>query len=362
MSETPPDNGYKPKLRRQRKTNDRGASLSDVAKCAKVSTATVSRVLNNPEKVTEKSRLVVQAAIDKLGYIPDGAARALASSHTRTIGAVVPTLDNAIFAAGVQGFQRRLKKRGYTVIVTSHEYDLLEELNEVKTLLRQGIDALLMVGSVHDPKLLQLLEDKKIPYVNCWAYKPESSQPYIGFDNKKAAKKLTEYLLDLGHREIAVIAGHTRNNDRATDRLLGVREAIEARNLKLPQSKILERSYTVKQGREAMRILLQDSSPPTAVMCGNDILALGALAECQSGGIRVPDDISITGFDDLDISAQIIPPLTTIHVPLAEMGELAADFLVSQINNENSLLHTEIDTDLMVRSTTAKPRSSLFIE
>lgn len=361
MSETPSDNSYKPKLRRQRKTNDKGASLNDVAKCAKVSTATVSRVLNNPEKVAEKSRLVVQAAIDKLGYIPDGAARALASRHTRTIGAVVPTIDNAIFATGIQGFQSRLKKHGYTVIVTSHEYDLIEELNEVKILLRQGIDALLMVGSVHDPQLLQLLEEKKTPYVNCWAYKPDSSQPYIGFDNKNAAKKLTEYLLDLGHSEIAVIAGRTRNNDRAMDRLLGVREAIEGRNLTLSQNKILERSYTVKQGREAMRILLQDSSPPTAVVCGNDILALGALAECQSVGIRVPEDISITGFDDLDISAQIIPSLTTIHVPLAEMGEFAADFLVSQINNETSLLHTEIDTDLMVRNTTAKPRSSISI-
>lgn len=361
MSERPSDTENKPKLRRQRKSSDKGASLNDVARFAKVSTATVSRVLNNPEKVAEKSRLLVQAAIDQLGYIPDGSARALASNHTRAIGAVVPTLDNAIFAAGVQGFQSRLKKLGYTVIVTSHEYDLVEELNEVKTLLRQGIDALLLVGSIHDPSLPKLLEEKKIAYVNCWSYKPGSSQPYIGFDNKKAARKLTNYLLDLGHRDIAIIAGHTRNNDRAMDRLLGILEAMEERNLKLPQNNILERSYTVKQGREAMRILLQGSSPPTAVMCGNDILALGALAECQSVSIRVPEDISITGFDDLDISAQIIPPLTTIHVPLAEMGELAANFLVSQINNESTLLHTEMKTDLMVRGTTAKPRTSIPI-
>lgn len=349
----------KPKSRRQRKSSDKGASLSDVARYAKVSTATVSRVLNNPEKVAEKSRLLVQAAIDELGYIPDGAARALASSHTKAIGAVVPTLDNAIFAAGVQGFQSRLKKLGYTVIVTSHEYDLEEEFNEVKTLLRQGIDALLLVGSIHDPGLQQLLEEKKIAYVNSWTYKPDSSQPYIGFDNKKAAKKLAGYLLDLGHQEIAVIAGRTRNNDRARDRLLGIRQAMEERNLVLPQNKILERSYTVKQGREAMRVLLQATVPPTAVMCGNDILAMGALAECQSAGIRVPEEISITGFDDLDISAQIIPPLTTVHVPLVEMGELAANFLVSQINNESTLLHTELKTDLMLRGTTARPRSGL---
>ncbi|MDH5354255.1 MAG: LacI family DNA-binding transcriptional regulator [Gammaproteobacteria bacterium] len=361
MPERYSDTEIKPRSRRQRKSSDRGASLNDVARQAKVSTATVSRVLNNPEKVAEKSRLMVQAAIDQLGYIPDGVARALASNHTGAIGAVVPTLDNAIFAAGVQGFQSRLKKLGYTVILASHEYDLEEEFNEVKTLLRQGIDALLLVGSIHDPRLPKLLEEKKTAYVNCWSYKPNSSQPYIGFDNKNAAKVLTDYLLDLGHRDIAVIVGRTRNNDRAMDRLRGIRQAIEERNLELPQHRILERSYTVKQGREAMRVLLQNSTPPTAVMCGNDILALGALAECQSVGIRVPEELSITGFDDLDISAQIIPPLTTIHVPLAEMGELAANFLVSQINNESTLLHTEMKTELMVRGTTAKPRSSFTV-
>jgi LacI family transcriptional regulator len=112
-----------------------------------VSTATVSRVINNPEKVADKSRVAVNASIDALGYIPDGAARALASRHSRIVGAVVPTLDNALFAAGIQSLQRRLKRHDYTLIVASHEYDLDEEFNEVKMLLRQGVDALLMVGS-----------------------------------------------------------------------------------------------------------------------------------------------------------------------------------------------------------------------
>jgi LacI family transcriptional regulator len=358
MADNKSDSSNKTKLRRQRKTSIRGASLSDVSECANLSTATVSRVINNPEKVSEKSRLVVQAAIEKMGYIADGAASALASRRTKTVGAVVPTLDNAIFAAGIQGLQRRLKKRGYTLIVASHEYDLEEEFIEVKTLLRQGIEGILLVGSVHHPQLLQLLKLKKTPYVNCWAFNPDSPQPYIGFDNRKAAKKLTEYLLDLGHEAFAVIAGHTRNNDRATDRLQGIREAIEERSLELPQNKILERAYSVKQGREATRILLQDSSPPTAIICGNDILALGAVAECQASGIDVPADISITGFDDLDISSQLVPALTTVHVPSKEMGELAADFLVAQINCESQLLHTEVGTDVMIRDTTAKPRLS----
>ena len=342
---------------RQRDFAAKSVSLDDVAQHAGVSTATVSRVINNPEKVADKSRTAVNISIEILGYIPDGAARALASRHSRIIGAVVPTLDNALFAAGIQSLQRRLRQHDYTLIVASHEYDLAEELNEVRMLLRQGVDALLMVGSQHDPALLRLLEEKGIPYVNCWAWDSDSLQPYIGFDNRKAARKIADYLLDLGHVELAVIAGRTENNDRARDRVLGIMDAIEARNLRLAPEKIIERSYSVKQGREAMRQLLQMDELPTAVLCGNDILAMGALAECQSSGIRIPGEISIAGFDDLDMSSQIKPALTTIYVPSAEMGENAAEYLVAKIRQEPIEPPAEIETRLMVRETTAKPRN-----
>ncbi len=142
----------------------------------------------------------------------------------------------------------------------------------------------MLVGSSHNPQLYQLLEGKQIPYVNCWSFNPNSPYPYIGFDNRRAAQKVADYLLDLGHREFAVIAGHTNNNDRAADRLQGTRETLEKRGVALSRGKILERSYSVKQGREAMRILLQTDPPPTAVICGNDVLALGALTECQAAG------------------------------------------------------------------------------
>ena len=145
-------------------------SLSNVAQHAGVSTATVSRVLNTPEKVSESTRLAVKKSIEKLGYIPDGAARALATRQSRIIGAVVPTLDNALFATGIQHFQKQLKYHGYTLIITSHEYDLIEEFNEVKMLLRQGIAGLLLVGSQHAPQLDSLLTEKNLPFVNCWAY------------------------------------------------------------------------------------------------------------------------------------------------------------------------------------------------
>jgi len=342
---------------RQRPVTPKSVSLDDVAQHSGVSTATVSRAINNPEKVAAKSLIAVNASIEVLGYIPDGAARALASRHSGIIGAIVPTLDNALFATGIQSLQRRLRQLDYTLIVASHEYDLEEELNEVKMLLRQGVDALLIVGSQHDPALLKLLNEKRVPYVNCWAWHPDPSQPYIGFDNRKAARTMADYLLDLGHADLAVIAGQTANNDRARDRVLGIKDAIEARNLTLATEKIIERSYSVKQGRDAMRQLLKMGELPTAVLCGNDILAMGAVVECQSSGIKIPAEISITGFDDLEMSSQIIPALTTVYVPSAEMGESAAEYLVAQIRQESLELPAEIETKLMVRETTAKPQS-----
>jgi LacI family transcriptional regulator len=244
----------------------------------------------------------------------------------------------------------------YTLIVASHEYDLEEELHEVKILLRQGIEGVMLVGATHAPELHQLLAGQQTPFVYCWAYDPNSPKPYMGFDNKKASKKITQYLLDLGHQDFALIVGHTDNNDRSSDRLQGSIDAIESSGLTLSEKNIFKRSYSVKQGREAMRILLQNTVRPTAVICGNDVLALGALAQCQAEGVNIPEDISIAGFDDLDMSSQLIPALTTVHVPSAEMGKRAADHLVAQINHETTLLHTEIDIELMVRDTTAPPK------
>lgn len=336
----------------------RSVSLSDVAKHVGVSTATVSRVLNNPEKVAEKKRLMIEKAITELGYIPDGAARALASRHTKTIGAVVPTLDNAIFATGIQALQSKLKSAGYTLLVASHEYDIDEELHEVKTLLRQGVEGIMLVGGTHSPVLDNLLSQQHIPHVNCWAYDANHPKPYVGFDNKKAAERLTRYLLELGHKEFAVIIGHTLNNDRAKDRLTGIKAAIEEQGLKLNEQYILQRSYSVKQGRDAMQAVLKSNDRPTAIICGNDVLALGALAECQAAGISVPDDMSITGFDDLELSSQLVPALTTVRIPSATMGRLAADCLIAQINQENIPLSTEIDIELMIRDTTAAPSAN----
>lgn len=331
--------------------------LADVARLAGVSTASVSRVLNEGDNVRPEMRERVMAAVERLGYVPDGTARALASGRLRTVGAIVPTLDNAIFARGIDAMQRRLAQRGFTLLVASSEYDQDEELREVHALVVRGVDGLVMVGASHRDKVYRLLASKGLPYVNTWVYAPDQPHPSIGFDNRFAGRRLAEYLLNLGHRRIAMVAGITANNDRARARVEGVREALAERGLEIAPGHFMERAYDVREGREALRLLLRLPGPPTAVICGNDVQAMGVLFEAQAQQVAVPEGLSIVGFDDLPISASLVPPLTTVRVPAADMGRRAADYLLDRIAEQDPPAHTELDAELVVRGTTGPPPS-----
>lgn len=330
--------------------------LLDVARQAEVSTATVSRVLNDPGKVRPELAERVHAAIRRLGYVPHGAARALASHRSHTMGAVVPTLDNAIFARGIQALQQRLSEDGYTLLLAMSEYDLAREVLQVEKLIERGIDGLMLIGEAHDPRLYALLHAKGLPYVNTWVFREGSPHPCIGFRNSDAAYRIASYLIDIGHRDIGMIAGISRHNDRAADRIAGVRRALAERGSALPDDWLIERRYDVGEGRQALRQLLGGPRPPTAVICGNDVIAFGALFEARALGMRIPDDLSIIGFDDLDLASQVDPPLTTMHVPSVRMGKGAAAYLLARLVGENPPDATELEASLIVRGTTAPPR------
>jgi len=329
--------------------------LADVARLAQVSTASVSRVLNAPDTVRPATRNRVLAAIDQLGYVLDGAARALKSGRVRSIGAVVPTLDNAIFASAINALQRRLAQRDFTLLVASSDYDAAEELREARALLVRGVDGMVLVGSAHSPELYRLLTQKQVPCVHTWTYLPDEERASIGFDNRLAARRSVDYLVGLGHRNIAMVAGIAADNDRATARLQGVTEGLAAHGLSLDGTQALQRHYDVREGRDAARQLLASRTPPTAIICGNDLLAMGVLFEAQAQGIPVPAQLSIVGFDDLPIASSLVPPLTTVHVPAVDMGQRAADYLLARIHGLEPSLHTRLEADLIVRGTTAPP-------
>lgn len=336
-------------------TADAQPRLADVANHAGVSTATASRALNQPSTVTPRLRQRVQNAVEALGYVPYGPARALASRRSHTIGAVVPTIDNAIFARNIQALQARLFESGFTLLLASSEYDYQREVREVQSLVERGIDGLILVGEARDPSIYRLLGNKHVPYINTWIYRDLSPHPCVGFDNAQAAHQIASYLVDIGHRRIAMVAGVREGNDRAAARVEGVTGALSERSLRFARGHLVEHEYHIVEGRRAASRLLASPDRPTAIICGNDVLALGVLFECRARAVKVPQEISITGFDDLDLAANIDPPLTTIRVPAAEMGRHAAEYLLARLDKSPAPEKTELPAALVVRETTAPP-------
>lgn len=335
--------------------------LSDVAKAAGVSPATVSRVMNSPEKVSATLRQRVGVAMEKLHYVPDGAARVLASRQSRTIGAVVPTLDIAIFAAGVAALQARLSEAGYTLLVANAEYDPKQEAQEVRALIERGVDGLVLVGGGHAPEVYELLRSQGIPYVNTYHFTAHNAadkeHPCIGVDNRSAAGGVVDYLYDLGHREFAVITSPVKYNDRIAARRDGFVERLVARGIKPPARRVLEVPYSMADGRIALRSVVEGQQRITAVVCTNDVLAIGALFECRALGVSVPQALSVTGFDDLDLAMHMDPGLTTVHVPAGEIGQRAADLVLARINHTEAPERVELAANLILRASTGRPPS-----
>lgn len=326
--------------------------LRHVATRAGCSTASVSRVLNRPDLVKPALRQRVQQAMRDLGYVPNSAARALRSRRTHIVGIVIPTLNYAIYARLVEGLQRRLLQHGYSLLVATSEYDFALEEERTRILVERGVEGLVLIGDAHSSGLYELLESAGIPYVNTWVYRADGEHPCIGFDNRRVSAGVAEFLLDLGHRSFGVISAHTAANDRASERVAGVRAALERRGLTLPADAVYERPYSIATGREGFRYLRTRRDPPTAVVCGNDVLAIGALIEARAMGVRVPDDVSIVGFDNIELAANVDPPLTTVDVPAAEMGERAADYLAARIAGQTGLSAVHLEPTLIARRTT----------
>ncbi len=331
------------------------AKLEDVARNADVSPATVSRVLNHPEIVRPEVRERVARSIAKLSYTRDSAGRMLKSGRTFTVGAVVPTLGVSIFAEGIEALQNRLSEHGYTLLVANSQYDSRKELTEVQSLLERGVDGIVLVGDDHLPKLPQLLRRQGTPVVTTYVSKARYGIPTIGFDNAGATYDLTRYLLGLGHRSFGVIANLPATNDRSLARRAGILRALGEIGLALPNSHVIGATHSVAGGREALRTLIRQASSITAVMCTTDTLAIGALAEAKAMGLRVPQDLSVTGFDDIEIASQLDPSLTTVSVPAIDIGRSAADYLLNTFGRPRRFRAVFLPYRLIIRDSTATP-------
>lgn len=337
-----------------REKNNIAPTLEDVARLSGVSTATVSRVLNAPAKVKEATRRKVQEAVAALGYTPNFGARALASNRTDTIGAVIPTMENAIFAQGLQALQEELAEAGVTLLVATSGYDADREAEQIRTLVGRGVDGLALIGEARAPEVYDFLQARGVPFALAWHWRRDCPWPCVGFDNRAAAAAMAERALILGHRRIAMLGGLTRWNDRATARIEGVRQAVAAAGGAVA---VAEAEYTLEAATEAARGLIRSHPDATVILCGNDVLAAGAVRAAREEGLSVPRDLSIAGFDDIELARLIDPPLTTVRLPHRRMGQAIARLLLGLRENPDGGESVVFAPEIIERSSMGPPRA-----
>lgn len=326
-------------------------TLHDVAAEAGVSTATVSRCLNFPDRVAKRTREKVMSAVHELGYSPNFGARAMAARRTNTIGAIIPTMENAIFARGLQAFQEELRLHGFTMLVASTSYQPDIEEEQIRSLVARGADALLLIGHERDPGVYRFLEAQGVPSLVTWAFDKELERPSVGFDNHAAMYAMAQKVIELGHRKLALISAKVAMNDRANARLAGIRHAMHDFGLCSSDLHVIETSYSIENGAAAFAELMRITPTPTTVFCGNDVLAVGALRQARASNIAVPESVSIVGFDDIELAQIAYPALTTVHVPHREMGRRAAQELVRMVQYRTEAKPVELSATLVFRDT-----------
>jgi LacI family transcriptional regulator, gluconate utilization system Gnt-I transcriptional repressor len=316
---------------RKSRASSSGSRMEDVAALAGVSMITVSRVLNTPDKVTPATRDAVLAAIKKTGYVPNLMAGGLASNKSRIVGAIVPTIDNSIFADTVRGLSDTLAAQGYQLLLGQSNYDLKTEESLVATFMGRRVDGLVLTGAVHSTITTKRLRQGGIPVVETWDLPKKPIDMVAGFSNFEAGRAVGQYLLDKGWRKLCFAGGP---DDRSAARLEGLRSAVDQVRGAAITVESLPAGAAFAGGRKAVVSLLQNKALPDAIFFGNDALAAGAVMECLHRNIAVPSQLAIFGFSDLDVAAAMEPALTSIRVPTREMGEVAATMLLARLKGE----------------------------
>lgn len=350
------------KLKRRRAKTSSKPTLADVADLAGVSTASVSRVLNKGNFVSETLRRRVEGAVRTLGWIPNAAAKALASQRTRTVGALIPNLGHPNFGRVIQALQHRLAEHGYTLFLVCTENNMASTKEQAIKMVEQGVECLVMIGLTQPPELFPFLKDQNVPSVITYTSGVGTKTDYsatriIGFDNGLSMSNVVQHLLDFGHRSFGCITiTADEHNDRMMQRVDGAREALAAEGLAIrPQHLVEVAQSTIACGREGLGRVLDAETWPTAIICTNDYFAAGAVFEAEARGIRVPEQLSIVGFDDLELSAHLHPPLTTVRVPDQEMGEEIGRFIVAYLEGETVHNSPLFAAELVVRASAGPP-------
>ncbi|MBB3275895.1 MULTISPECIES: LacI family DNA-binding transcriptional regulator [unclassified Pseudoxanthomonas] len=333
------------------------ATIYDIAKHVGVSAGTVSRALSRPEKVLPATRKRIEQAAAALGYVPNTVARTLKTQRSSKILVTVPDIANPFFAQILQGAEEAAQAADYAVLLGDTQHQPDREERYAQMLPRNEADGLIVLGHRLPPTAQEIVRQlgANAPVVNGSEFDPALGIPSVHIDNAAAARTAMEHLYGLGHERIAVIGGPP-DNPLHQQRLEGARIAARVRG-RLRQLTIVPGDFSVESGYAAAKRLLRQAAAPTAAFCFSDQMALGMLAACRDLGIRVPEDFSIVGFDDLASSRYLNPPLTTISQPMREIGMGAVKLLLAIIEGVDVPHQQTLEFSLMLRGSTAAPAS-----
>jgi LacI family transcriptional regulator len=312
-------------------TGTRPPTIADVARAAGVSTATVSRALSGAPGLRPETRERVLAIARQLGYRPSGVARALKRGMTRTLGLIVTDIANPYFPAVVRAVEDAARQHGFTVLLGNGDEDPDREAAYLELLAERRVDGLIVASGALGERHRRWLVDAPVPVVLVNSALPDTPLPAILSDNRAGGRLAAEHLLQLGHRRLGHIAGPPSSSATA-ERLAGIREAMAAWGLDPADLALETGDGHPSGGAAAMERLLRRQPAPTGVLCYNDLTAIGALRAAHARGLRVPEDLSIVGFDDIEAARYVEPPLTTVAQQVAAMGRWAVDYLVGQFS------------------------------
>lgn len=316
---------------RNRSRSKNRVTVKDVAERAGVGTMTVSRALRAPGSVSEKLRIRIDKAVADLGYVPNRLAGGLASSRTRTVPVIIPSLSNAVFPDIVEGISEVLQQHDLQILLGNTHYSLADEEALVSTFLSWSPDGVIITGLEHTERTRRMLGGAGIPVVEIVEWGDGAIDMSVGLSHSAAGRAMGEYLIGRGYRRIAFVGPQMDRDVRAAKRLDGLNAAFAATGTAPGPVLSLDRPSTVRAGGDALARLLAEAPDIDAVFFANDDMAVGGLLECQRRGIDVPGTLAIAGFNGLEFSGEVVPRLTTILTPRREIGRRAASMLVARL-------------------------------
>ena len=336
-------------------------TIKDVARAANVSVASVSRAMNGHESVSEAVRERVTAAARALHYIPHSAARSLITRRTQTIGVLLPDLHGEFFSELIRGIDQAARRAGMHMLVSSSHGDSDEAVAAIRT-MRGRVDGLLIMSPHIDADVLQEHLPTTLPVVLMNTPIENASYDAIAIDNYWGARAMTRHLIERGYRRVALIAGPDRNFD-AQERLRGYRDTL-AELLPGVREHVVAGDFSEEAGYRAGQFLLGQSVRPDAIFAANDMMAIGCLFALNEAGVQVPRDIALAGFDDIPIARFVSPPLTTVRVRIADLGQQALERLMAvlQPDDEDAVPPQTLRAELVVRQSCQRDAVAACVE